>query len=74
MPALEAVAHALKGAAANLTGDQVADAARALEIIGRDGLSDAAAAWTRLEGEAVGFMAQLREAAARETEPSCVSS
>ena len=46
-------AHTLKGAAANLSAVQLADAARALETIGAANVLDGAeAAWRRLTGAA----------------------
>jgi CheY-like chemotaxis protein len=59
--ALRSEAHALKGAAANMSAVDVADAARILEQIGADQQFDAAeAAWLRLAGAGDVAIQQLR--------------
>ena len=54
-------AHALKGAAANLSVSELVEAARILEQIGAEGRVEAAgAAWERLAAEATRAMEALR--------------
>ena len=61
---LKADAHTLKGAAANLSATQVADAARALEQIGAGkNLDTAEAAWHELSGAAQRALLALQESA-----------
>jgi signal transduction histidine kinase/DNA-binding response OmpR family regulator/HPt (histidine-containing phosphotransfer) domain-containing protein len=57
---IRAAAHALKGAAANLSATSLFDAARVLEQIGADGrMADADAAWALLETQATGVLAAI---------------
>jgi HPt (histidine-containing phosphotransfer) domain-containing protein len=65
-------AHALKGAAGNLSATALVDATAALERIGAEGRIPAArAAWRRLEAEAAVAMQTLREFETMEATP-CV--
>jgi CheY-like chemotaxis protein len=66
---LAAAAHALKGAAASLSAPRVADAARVLEILGRDGpMADAPAARQRLRREIDGLTTTLNQLLAEGTQ------
>jgi HPt (histidine-containing phosphotransfer) domain-containing protein len=59
--ALREAAHALKGAAGNLSADRLSEAAHVLELIGAESrLPDAAAAWHDLSAEASRTVAALR--------------
>ncbi len=59
---IRAEAHALKGAAGNLSASQLVEAARMLEQIGADGRLEAAgAAWERLSAEANRVMEALSQ-------------
>jgi two-component system sensor histidine kinase/response regulator len=59
---IRATAHALKGAAGNISAIRLFDATSALERIGAEGrLPAARAAWRRLEAEAAIAMQALRE-------------
>jgi HPt (histidine-containing phosphotransfer) domain-containing protein len=61
---LKAEAHTLKGAAGNLSAGPLADAARALELIGAGKTLNAAEpAWQRLSAEAERALRALREQA-----------
>ncbi len=61
---LRAEAHALKGAAANMSATEVVDAAGALELMGMEGRFDSAeAAWQRLAGAGEQALQQLRQIA-----------
>jgi len=58
---IRAEAHALKGAAGNLSASDLVEAARTLEEIGAEGRVEAAeAAWERLSAEARRAMDVLR--------------
>ena len=59
--ALKAAAHALMGAAANLSAGALSDAAQTLERLGAESrLEPAEAAWRRLSVEAAAVMDTLR--------------
>ena len=59
---IRVTAHALKGAAGNISATKLFDATAALERIGAEGrLPAARAAWRRLESEAATAMQALRE-------------
>jgi two-component system, sensor histidine kinase and response regulator len=61
---LRAEAHALKGAAANMSATAVVDAATVLEQMGLDGrFEKAEAAWHQLEGAGQSALKQLRQLA-----------
>ena len=63
---LASAAHTLKGTAANLTARRVAEAARALELLGREGLMRATAGpWLHLEREVQQFLAAISGPATR---------
>jgi CheY-like chemotaxis protein len=68
-------AHTLKGAAGNLTARRLAEAARALEVLGREAsLDNTAVAWARLDREAQQILATLRETDRQFTaEAACAS-
>jgi signal transduction histidine kinase/CheY-like chemotaxis protein len=72
---LRAAAHALKGAAANLSAGGLFEAASVLERVGAEGRMDAAeAAWRRLSVEASNVIDVLRRHDPSEKEPySCAS-
>lgn len=60
--ALESAAHALKGALGSLAAEPALEVVRELETIGREGtMTDAMAAWRRLENELSALFAALRE-------------
>ncbi len=62
LPAVRAEAHALKGAASNLSAAGLFDAAATLERVAVEGRADAAAAaWRRLSTEATHALDQLRQ-------------
>jgi HPt (histidine-containing phosphotransfer) domain-containing protein len=66
------MAHALKGAAGNMSATKLFEATAALERIGAEGrISAARAAWRRLESEAAIAMQTLREFETLEVRP-CV--
>ena len=72
--AIRATAHALKGAAGNLSAIGVFDAADALERVGAESRMDAAeGAWRVLAAEAAGFLdlLQARGARVEEAQGSC---
>ena len=73
--ALRAAAHALKGAAGNLSAGGLFEAARVLERIGAESRMDAAeAAWRQLSVEASNVIDVLRRHSASAKEPdSCAS-
>ena len=73
--ALRAAAHALKGAAANLSAGGLFEAARVLERVGAESRMDAAeAAWRQLSVEASNVIDVLRRHSASAKEPySCAS-
>jgi two-component system sensor histidine kinase/response regulator len=61
--ALRKAAHAMRGAAANLSAGALSEAAQTLERLGAHSrLEPAAAAWRQLSAEATAVMAALREA------------
>ncbi len=61
---LQAEAHALKGAASNMSASEVVDAARALERMGADrNLGEAAKAWRHLSAAADAALHELRHSA-----------
>ena len=61
-PALRKAAHAMRGAAANLSAGALSEAAQTLERLGAQSrLEPAAAAWRQLSAEATAVMAALRE-------------
>jgi signal transduction histidine kinase/CheY-like chemotaxis protein len=67
---IRATAHALKGAAANISATRLFEATAALERIGAEGrLPAARAAWRRLEAEAATAMQILREFETEEVTP-----
>jgi PAS domain S-box-containing protein len=67
---IRATAHALKGAAGNMSATRLFDATAALERIGEEGRVPAArAAWRRLEAEAATAMQALREFDSMEVTP-----
>ena len=72
---LRAAAHALKGAAANLSAGGLVEAARVLERLGAESRMDAAeAAWRPLSVEASHVIDVLRRHSASAKEPySCAS-
>jgi two-component system, sensor histidine kinase and response regulator len=74
-PALRAAAHALKGAAGNLSAVGLFEAARALERVGAESRMDAAeGAWRQLSVEATNVIDVLRRHPVLPKEPfSCVS-
>jgi two-component system, sensor histidine kinase and response regulator len=64
---LRMAAHSLKGAAANLSGSAVSEAARALEHLGAGGAVDrtaAESAWDHLDAEMTALVEALRDASA----------
>ena len=69
--ALRAAAHALKGAASNLSATGLSEAARVLERIGAESRMDAAeGAWRQLSVEATNVIDLLRhQAAPKESHP-----
>jgi HPt (histidine-containing phosphotransfer) domain-containing protein len=72
--AIRQTAHALKGAAGNLSAAGLCEAARTLERIGADGRIDAAAAaWRRLAAEAASVLDALRRFEGRPSKesPTC---
>jgi HPt (histidine-containing phosphotransfer) domain-containing protein len=73
--ALRAAAHALKGAAGNLSASGLFDSACVLERVGAESRMDAAeAAWRQLSVEASNVIEVLRRRTILATEPSsCVS-
>lgn len=73
---IRTAAHALKGAAGNLSAQGLFDAARTLERLGAEGrLEPAEAAWRRLSMEAANVLDALRqfETVSRPEAPTCVS-
>jgi HPt (histidine-containing phosphotransfer) domain-containing protein len=71
--ALRAAAHALKGAAANLSADRLCEAARALERTAIDGrLESAGGEWLRVEQEAAAVRDRLSPSTPKEP-LSCAS-
>jgi signal transduction histidine kinase/CheY-like chemotaxis protein len=73
--ALGSAAHALKGAAANLSADALFEAAGVLERVGADARMDAAeAAWRHLSVEASNIVDALRRHSPSTQEPSSCAS
>jgi two-component system, sensor histidine kinase and response regulator len=63
---IRSTAHALKGSAGNISAQDLFEAARALEHIGLEArLDEAAAAWQRLDAEALAVMQTLRALSAQ---------